>query len=196
METDFIVDYKNVEDTVKRLLQILEGKEDLREGIVDTPLRVAKMYIDELCLGYRQDPEKILSVQFNKEKYDEIIIGSFPFFSLCEHHMLPFYGVAYIGYLPSNKITGLSKLGRLLDVYAKRLQLQERLTTEVVDALDKYLSPIGCGCVIKAQHLCAQMRGVKKEGSQYMTSALKGKFLSDKGLKEEFLSLVDKLKNL
>lgn len=186
--------YGFVYEGVRMLLKGIEGISAVeREGLKDTPARVARMYTQEICSGYGSDIKSILDVTFSEDfVYDAIVVASFPFYSLCEHHMMPFFGTAYIGYLPNTKVTGLSKLGRLLDVFAKRLQIQERLTSEIVDALQEHLAPLGCGCVIEAQHLCTEMRGVSKAGSKYITSALRGNFLED-SVKAEFMGFVDRL---
>lgn len=160
-----------------------------REGLKQTPYRVLKAW-DELLAGYRQDPTILLKT-FTDGACDEmVVVSDIEFTSFCEHHWLPFSGVAHVGYLPNGKIVGLSKIPRLLDVFAKRLQVQERLTTQVTDALMEHLKPKGCGCVIVAQHSCLSCRGARKQNAKMTTSALRGVFKDDASTRAEFLSLV------
>jgi len=165
-------DRERIEKAVREIL-IAIGEDPDREGLKDTPKRVAKMY-EEVLAGYSDSVENHL-VLFT-EKYDEmIIVRDIPVYSLCEHHMLPFFGKAHVAYIPGNeKVTGLSKLARIVDVYAKRLQLQERMTEQIADAIMEKLGAKGVMVVIEAQHLCMIMRGVKKPGSYTVTSAVKG----------------------
>ena len=165
-------DRERIEKAVREIL-IAIGEDPDREGLKDTPKRVAKMY-EEVLAGYNDSPENHL-VLFT-EKYDEmIIVKDIPIYSMCEHHMLPFFGKAHVAYIPGdNKVTGLSKLARIVDVYAKRLQLQERMTEQIADAIMEKLNAKGVMVVIEAQHLCMIMRGVKKPGSCTVTSAVKG----------------------
>jgi len=165
-------DRERIERAVKEIL-IAIGEDPDREGLKDTPKRVAKMY-EEVLGGYNDSPENHL-VLFT-EKYDEmIIVKDIPIYSMCEHHMLPFFGKAHVAYIPGdNKVTGLSKLARIVDVYAKRLQLQERMTEQIADAIMEKLGAKGVMVVVEAQHLCMIMRGVKKPGSYTVTSAVKG----------------------
>ncbi|MEO2065446.1 MAG: GTP cyclohydrolase I FolE [Desulfurobacteriaceae bacterium] len=165
-------DSERIEKAVREIL-IAIGEDPDREGLKDTPKRVAKMY-EEILSGYNDSPENHL-VLFT-EKYDEmIIVKDIPFYSMCEHHMLPFFGKAHVAYIPDNsKVTGLSKLARIVDVYAKRLQLQERMTEQIADAVMAKLNAKGVMVVVEAQHLCMIMRGVKKPGSYTVTSAVKG----------------------
>ncbi|WP_456419821.1 GTP cyclohydrolase I FolE [Thermovibrio sp.] len=165
-------DKERIEKAVKEIL-IAIGEDPDREGLRDTPKRVAKMY-EEVLSGYNDSPENHL-VLFT-EKYDEmIIVKDIPIYSMCEHHMLPFFGKAHVAYIPGDsKVTGLSKLARIVDVYAKRLQLQERMTEQIADAIMEKLKAKGVMVVVEAQHLCMIMRGVKKPGSYTVTSAVKG----------------------
>ena len=165
-------DLERIERAVREILVAI-GEDPDREGLKDTPRRVAKMY-QEVLSGYQDLPENHL-VLFT-EKYDEmIIVKDIPVYSMCEHHMLPFFGKAHVAYIPGeNKVTGLSKLARIVDVYAKRLQLQERMTEQIADAIMEKLKAKGVMVVIEAQHLCMIMRGVKKPGSYTVTSAVKG----------------------
>ncbi|ADY73678.1 GTP cyclohydrolase 1 [Desulfurobacterium thermolithotrophum DSM 11699] len=165
-------DRERIEKAVREIL-IAIGEDPDREGLKDTPKRVAKMY-EEILAGYNDSAENHL-VLFT-EKYDEmIIVRDIPIYSLCEHHMLPFFGKAHVAYIPGeDKVTGLSKLARIVDVYAKRLQLQERMTEQIADAIMEKLGAKGVMVVVEAQHLCMIMRGVKKPGSYTVTSAVKG----------------------
>jgi len=167
-----LIDKKKIENAVREIL-IAIGEDPEREGLKDTPKRVAKMY-EEILSGYWNSPEKHM-VLFS-EKYDEmIIVKDIPFYSLCEHHMLPFFGKAHVAYIPGEeKVTGLSKIARIVDVYAKRLQLQERLTEQIATAIMEKLKAKGVMVIIEAKHLCMIMRGVKKPGSYTVTSAVKG----------------------
>lgn len=166
------------------------GEDPNREGLKDTPTRVARAYA-EMFEGYSQNVEDHFKVfEVPAQEYDEMIISkNIPFFSTCEHHLLNFQGFAHIGYIPDKKVIGLSKMSRILDVYAKRLQIQERIGKQVVDALMEHLQPLGAGCIIEASHLCMQCRGVKKAGSTMVTSALAGVF-KNQSTREEFLSLI------
>jgi len=177
------------------IIQILKaiGDDPGREGLKDTPYRVVKSW-KELFEGYKQNPKEILSAVFEdgmNVMTDEIVMcKNIPFFSMCEHHMLPFSGVAHIGYLPSKKVVGLSKLARLVDCFGRRLQIQEKMTSQIADSLMENLQPQGVGVIIEAQHLCMQCRGVKKTGSVMVTSAMRGKFKSQSVTRSEFLSLI------
>jgi GTP cyclohydrolase I len=165
-------DRERIERAVREILLAI-GEDPNREGLKDTPKRVAKMY-EEILAGYNDSPDNHL-VLFS-EKYDEmIIVKDIPIYSLCEHHMLPFFGKAHVAYIPGdNKVTGLSKLARIVDVYSKRLQLQERMTEQIADAIMEKLKAKGVMVIIEAQHVCMIMRGVKKPGSYTVTSAVKG----------------------
>lgn len=175
------------------IVQLLEGLgEDLnREGLKGTPERVAKMY-EEFCVGYSQKKEDVLKVFFQNEIYDEIVlVKDIPFYSLCEHHLVPFFGKAHIAYIPKdNKITGISKLARVVEMFARRLQIQERLTKQVADTLEEALDPLGVMVLIEAEHLCMTMRGVKKEGAQTVTSSVKGVFMTDVRTRAEAMALI------
>lgn len=160
-----------------------------REGLRETPRRVERALL-ELTAGYDEDPKDVLKT-FDGEGYDEMVLQTdIPFYSLCEHHMLPFAGRAHIGYIPDGNIVGLSKLPRLLEVFARRLQVQERLTVQVADALMEHLQPLGAVCVIEAEHFCMTMRGIRKAGSLTMTSALRGVFQDESAARAEVLSLI------
>lgn len=167
------------------------GEDVDRPGLKETPERVAA-YLLEVTSGYDaiSIPDLVKTFEDGAESYDEMIFeGNLPLFSLCEHHVVPFFGVAHVGYIPNGKIVGLSKLPRLLDVFARRLQVQERLTTQVADALMEHLKPKGVGVVIRARHLCIEMRGIRKIGATTVTSALRG-VMKEQGAREEFLQFV------
>jgi len=180
---------KDLEQTIRDLLVHL-GEDPAREGLADTPSRVADAY-RFLTRGYREDPEKMIKKAVFHEAYDDmVIVKDIEFYSLCEHHLLPFFGKAHIGYLPDGRIVGLSKLCRLVDVFSRRLQVQERMTFQIAEILEKHLQPKGVGVVIEAQHLCMQMRGVEKQHSQAITSAMLGGFRNRLSTREEFLKLI------
>ena len=156
-------------------------------GTEDTPFRVAKMY-DELLSGYATNPEKLLNNALFDVKYDEmVVVKNIDFYSLCEHHLIPFYGSVSVGYLPKDKVIGLSKIPRLVDMFSKRLQVQERMTQEIAHAINDLISPKGVGVVVQGKHLCASMRGVKKPNVMMSTSALLGVFKENHSSREEFL---------
>ena len=155
---------------IKSSLDLL-GEDSSREGLLSTPLRVAKAW-SFMTNGYQQDAKEILkSAIFNEDSHEMVIVKDIELYSMCEHHMVPFYGKAHIGYLPNGKITGLSKLARVVDVFARRLQVQERMTTQIKDAIQEALEPHGVAIVIEAKHLCMMMRGVQKQNSSTVTSA-------------------------
>lgn len=181
---------KKSEQLIRELLEYI-GENPEREGLRDTPQRVIAAY-EKMFEGYSQKPEDVLTV-FSNEQYDEmIVVKNIEFYSHCEHHMLPFFGVAHIGYIPENKIIGLSKMPRLVDMYARRLQNQERLTSQIAKALFFTLKPRGVGVVIEAKHLCMMARGVEKQQSEVMTSSLFGLFKKDLNTRNEFLKLIGK----
>ncbi len=166
------------------------GEDPSREGLSRTPERVEKAY-QFLTRGYNEDPEQLLNSALFTVNYDEmVIVKDIEMFSLCEHHMLPFFGKVHIAYIPNGKVIGLSKLPRLVDIYARRLQVQERMTTEIAETLMKVIQPQGVGVVVEARHLCMMMRGVEKQHSATVTSAMFGCFRDEKETREEFLSLV------
>lgn len=171
---------------------ILEGVgEDVsREGLIDTPERVARMYA-EVFGGLRVDPESVISTVFSDENHDEmVLVKDIAFYSMCEHHLLPFHGRAHVAYLPKGRLTGLSKLARLVEAFARRPQLQERLTTQIADTLMEGLKPHGALVVVEAEHLCMSMRGVKKPGSITVTSAVRGTFCDMDATRAEAFSLI------
>ena len=172
----------------QEILQLL-GENPDREGLEKTPMRVAKA-MQVLTRGYTQDPKRVLLDALFEEKYDQmVIVKDIDFFSLCEHHMLPFYGNAHVAYIPHGHITGLSKVARVVDIYSHRLQVQERLTQQVKDCIQEALQPLGVMVVIEAKHMCMQMRGVEKQNSITTTSAFSGAFNQAK-TREEFMNLL------
>ena len=184
------VDVKRVEAAVTEIL-IAIGEEIDRDGLLNTPRRVASMY-EELFSGLHDDPARHLEVTFAAEHDEMVMVRDIPFASLCEHHLVPFLGRAHVAYIPAEdgRITGLSKLARLVDGYARRLQVQERMTTEIADAIDKALSPRGVLVVIEAEHLCMSMRGVKKPGTMTVTSSVRGLFRSDVATRSEAMQFI------
>lgn len=161
-----------------------------RDSTSRTPDRVARMYFEELCAGYRADIEALFGSTFDSEGYDGmVIVKDIPLYSLCEHHLLPFAGKAHVGYLPDKVVLGLSKITRVVEAYARRLQLQERLTKQVADAIEEHLNPRGVIVVIEAEHLCLSIRGAQKPGTITTTSAIRGTYYEDASAKEEFFEL-------
>jgi GTP cyclohydrolase I len=175
-------------ETVAALLEQL-GENPDREGLVDTPTRVSES-LRYLTEGYALDPATIVGdALFALDGYDDmVVVKDIAFFSLCEHHLLPFFGRAHIGYVPEGRVVGLSKLPRLVDAYSRRLQVQERMTREIAEAINSTVNPRGVGVVVEARHLCLEMRGVQKETSQTLTSSMLGVFRSDQRTRSEFLS--------
>lgn len=173
-------------DAVRLLLRQI-GEDPTREGLEETPARVVKA-LGELTAGYAQDPAEILATQFTEACDEMVVVRDIPFFSLCEHHILPFSGKATVAYIPKGKIVGLSKIPRLVQCFAQRLQVQERLTNQITDAIAEHLGAEGAACVITASHTCMQMRGVRSHG-QMTTSCLRGVFRTDPVARSEFLSL-------
>jgi GTP cyclohydrolase I len=180
---------QGVRGNVRQILAAI-GEDPDREGLRGTPERVEKA-LAFLTQGYSQDAENLLNQALFSVCYDEmVLIRDIDVFSLCEHHLLPFFGRAHVAYIPDGKVVGLSKIPRLVDMFARRLQVQERLTDQVADALCRVLDPLGVGVVIEAYHLCMMMRGVEKQNSKTLTSALRGTFRSDARTRDEFLRLV------
>jgi GTP cyclohydrolase IA len=178
-------------DAVRTLLAEI-GEDPAREGLAGTPERVRRMY-DELTAGYHVDPDALLNGACFNVDYDEmVVVRDIEFFSLCEHHLLPFIGRAHVGYLPRGRVVGLSKIPRIVDMYAKRLQIQERLTVQVADFLMERLEPKGVACVVEATHLCTMMRGVKKQEATMVTSSMTGTFRRDARTRAEFMGLIGK----
>jgi GTP cyclohydrolase I len=183
-------DQERAERAIRELL-VAVGEDPDREGLLDTPARVARAY-RELLGGMRLGPEEVLTTTFDLGHDEMILVRDIELWSMCEHHLVPFTGVAHIGYIPNEngRITGLSKLARLVDVYAKRPQVQERLTTQVADALMRILEPRGVIVVIEAEHLCMTMRGVRKAGARTITSAVRGSMLSSPSTRAEAMALI------
>ena len=178
-----------VRDHVQKLLGLL-GENPNRQGLKDTPVRVEKA-LRFLTKGYEASPEEVLKSAVFDSDYDEmVIVKEIDFFSLCEHHMLPFFGKCHVAYLPNRKIVGLSKIPRLVEVFARRLQVQERLTTQIARFLEKRVRPKGVGVVMEGVHLCIMMRGVEKQNAHMITSSMRGRFRSDPRTREEFLTLI------
>lgn len=183
------MDQKKIETAVKMILEAI-GEDPRREGLRETPARVARMCL-ELFSGLGEDPQKHLCKMFSEEHDEMVIVKNIPFHSVCEHHLLPFYGAAHIAYIPKKgKVTGLSKLVRVMEGYAKRPQLQERLASQIADAIVKGLAPHGVMVVLEAEHMCMAMRGVHKPGSRAITSAVRGLFERSKATRAEALSLI------
>jgi GTP cyclohydrolase I len=184
------VDTARIERAVTELLSAL-GEDPDRDGLVKTPGRVGRMY-EELMAGFGKDPADYLEVTFAAEHDEMVMVRDIPFASLCEHHLIPFIGRAHVAYIPGDdgRITGLSKLARLVDVFARRLQVQERMTTEIADAIEGALAPQGVLVVVDAEHLCMSMRGVKKSGTSTITSAVRGLFRSDAATRMEAMQFV------
>jgi len=182
------VDQAAVRDAVRRIIEAI-GEDPSREGLLDTPRRIAEMY-EELFTGLHKDPREVLSTSFQESHREMVILKNIPFYSLCEHHFLPFHGQAHVGYVPQGRIVGASKIARVVDILARRPQLQERLTGQVADAITEALSPDGVAVVIEAEHLCMTMRGVQKPGTTLITSAIRGAFRRRAVTRAEFLTLV------
>lgn len=180
---------ESIADLVRRML-VQIGEDPNREGLRKTPERFEKA-LRFLTSGYRQDPETLLNGAMFSVCYDEmVVVKDIEVYSLCEHHLLPFFGRCHVAYLPGKKVVGLSKIARLVNMYARRLQIQERLTSQIAKAIQERLSPQGVGVIIEARHLCMVMRGVEKQNSAAMTSAMLGAFRDNKQTRDEFLSLV------
>ena len=184
------IDSAKIEQAIRMLLEGI-GEDIEREGLLDTPARVARLYA-EVCSGNDEDPTELFARSFGENHREMVLVKDIPFYSLCEHHLVPFFGMAHIAYLPGEegRICGLSKLARLVDVFAKRLQVQERLTSQIADTLVEQLKPDGAIVVIEAEHLCMSMRGTKKPGTKTITSAVRGAFEASQKTRDEALSLI------
>jgi len=179
----------NMEEQIRHILKAL-GEDPDREGLLKTPYRVTQA-LTFLTQGYQQDPAKVINDALFTEEYEEMIVQrDIDFYSLCEHHLLPFFGKAHVAYIPHHKIVGISKLARLVDVYARRLQVQERLTNQIANIIMEKLDPLGVAVVIEAEHLCMRMRGVGKQNSMIITSTLLGAFRTRQETRQEFMTLI------
>ncbi|UCC61175.1 MAG: GTP cyclohydrolase I FolE [Dehalococcoidia bacterium] len=183
-----MIDKDKIEHSIKQIIKAI-GEDPKREGLVGTPKRIADMYA-EIFEGAFQDPKEELQVGFEEGHHEMVIFKDIPFYSMCEHHFLPFYGMVHIGYIPNGWVVGASKMGRVVEILAKRPQLQERLTSMIADTIVDVLQPQGVAVVIQAEHLCMTMRGIKKPGSNIITSATRGLFRKRPATRAEFLSLV------
>ena len=180
------MDFEAIQEAVSDILKAV-GEDPEREGLVNTPHRVSRMYA-ELLSGYTMEPEKIVNGALFHINYDEmVLVRDIEFYSLCEHHMLPFLGRAHVAYLPKGKVIGLSKIPRIVDMFARRLQVQERMTRQIADLIQEFLEPHGVAVVVEAVHLCSMMRGVKKHDARMTTSAMHGSFRSNLATRQEFL---------
>jgi GTP cyclohydrolase I len=185
------MDIETAKKAVYSLLQAV-GEDPEREGLRNTPDRVARMY-SELLSGYGTDPAKIINGALFNISYDEmVLVRDIEFYSLCEHHMLPFLGRAHVAYIPAGKVIGLSKIPRMVDMYARRLQVQERMTRQIADFLQEFLAPQGVAVVVEAVHLCSMMRGVKKHDARMTTSAMHGAFRANLATRQEFLDNISR----
>ena len=183
------MDKAKIERAVRDILEAI-GEDPDREGLIETPKRVAAMY-EEIFSGISDDPKRHIKVFSEKDNDEIVVVRDIPLYSMCEHHLLPFVGKAHIAYIPSEgKVIGLSKLARIVDLFAKRPQLQERLTSQIADFLDEELNPIGIAVIVEAQHLCMTMRGAKAAGSMTQTSALRGVAKKDARTRAEIMSLL------
>jgi GTP cyclohydrolase I len=183
------MDDRELEAHVSGLLSAIDP-DPAREGLAKTPERVARA-LKFLTRGYEQDPETIITgALFNENHSEMIVVKDIDFYSLCEHHILPFFGRAHVAYIPRGRIVGLSKIARLVEVYARRLQVQERLTTEIADNLERHLRPLGVAVVTEAEHLCMRMRGIEKQNSTVVTSAMRGAFQTNSKTREEFMTFI------
>jgi len=190
-ENGVVIDDPVIEDAVSRILSAV-GEDPQREGLQFTPKRVARMY-HELLGGYTMNSDAIINGALFNVKYDEmVLVRDIEFFSLCEHHMLPFMGRAHVAYIPDGKVLGLSKIPRIVDMYARRLQVQERMTRQIADFLRDLLKPQGVAVVVEAMHLCSMMRGVKKHDARMTTSAMHGAFRANLATRQEFLANISR----
>lgn len=183
------IDKPKIQQAVRMMLEAV-GEDPEREGLINTPKRVANMY-EEIFSGLKEDPRDLLQVSFNEYHDELVLVKDIPIYSMCEHHLLPFYGIAHIAYIPKGgKVVGISKIARVAEVFAKRPQLQERLTSQIADCINDTLQPWGVGVVISAEHMCMTMRGIRKPGALTVTSAVRGIFETKDSTRAEFYSLV------
>lgn len=183
-----MVDERKIKQAVLSIIKAI-GEDPTREGLIETPRRIADMYAD-IFSGLDKDPRDELIVGFDEGHHEMVIIKDIPFYSMCEHHFLPFFGLVHVGYIPKGRIAGASKVARAVDILAKRPQIQERLTTQIAEAMVEALKPNGVGVVIEAEHMCMTMRGVKKPRSKIVTSAMRGLFRENPATRAEFMSLL------
>lgn len=183
------INHAKIEAAVRSIIEAI-GEDPNREGLLDTPKRVARMY-EELFIGLNEDPSEHLSVMFNEDHEELVLVKDIPFYSLCEHHLVPFYGEAHVAYIPrGGRVTGLSKLARTVETVSRRPQLQERITSTVADAIMEKLDPHGVVVVVEAEHMCMTMRGIKKPGAKTVTSAVRGIFNNNTAARAEVFSLI------
>ncbi len=188
---DSEIDVEDISNSVKNILVAI-GENPEREGLLDTPKRVSRAY-QELLSGYRTDPKKLINNALFDVKYDEmVIVRDIEFYSLCEHHMLPFLGRVHVAYIPTKKVIGLSKIPRVVDMFSRRLQVQERMTQQIAEFIDAVLEPAGVGVVVEAMHMCSMIRGVKKQDSRMTTSAMLGVFRKEISTRMEFLNHISR----
>lgn len=183
-----MVNERKIEEAVLSIIEAI-GEDPKREGMVGTPRRIAEMY-SELFMGIDRDPREELMVGFEEGHHEMVILKDIPFYSMCEHHLLPFYGVVHIGYIPKGRVVGASKLARVVEILSRRPQIQERLTTQIAETIVEAIEPDGVAVVVQAEHMCMTIRGVKKPGSNIITSATRGLFRTKAATRSEFLSLV------
>ncbi len=185
-----MIDETRIKEAVTAIIESI-GEDPHRDGLLETPKRVAEMY-SELFMGINENAAEVLSTGFELGHREMVVVKDIPFYSMCEHHLLPFYGVAHIGYIPNinGRVVGISKLARAVEIVARRPQIQERLTTQIADAIVEGLDPSGVAVVVQAEHLCMIMRGIKKAGSAIITSAIRGTFRSHPESRAEFFSLI------
>jgi GTP cyclohydrolase I len=185
-----VIDQDKIKKAITSIIEAI-GEDPAREGLVDTPSRVAEMYT-ELFMGVDKDAKEEMQVVYEAGHREMVVLRYVPFYSMCEHHLLPFYGVAHIGYIPDvdGRVVGISKLARVVEIAARRPQIQERMTTEIADAIVDGLKPAGVAVVVQAEHLCMIMRGIKKPGSNIVTSAVRGTFRTHPETRAEFFSLI------
>lgn len=183
------INRSQIEEAIRLIIDAI-GEDPKREGLLETPERVAKMYEEVFC-GVNQDPKDYFDLVFSEDHEELVLVKDIPFFSMCEHHLVPFFGKAHIAYLPRNgKVTGLSRLARAVEAVAKRPQLQERMTSIIADAINEKLEPHGVMVIIEAEHMCMTMRGVKKPGSKTVTTAVRGNLINDSNARSEILALI------
>lgn len=183
-----MVDHEKIKEAVKLLLEGI-GEDINREGLIDTPDRIARMY-EEIYGGMDESAEQHLSKVFSVEHNEMVLEKDIVFYSTCEHHLMPFYGKAHVAYIPNGKVVGLSKLARTVDVYARRLQIQEQMTGQIADAIMEYMAPQGVMVMLEAEHMCMTMRGIKKPGSQTVSIAVRGVFQDNAQLQEQFFKML------